>query len=118
MSRTVYVEAEVELDEIDKHDLACELVERLGKDAALSFVAAVKVEDGRRSASHPLDGKDPEKEMRREIRAAILLIERGKADEGMRALRILGAEETSIIAWQAIKDGKHPFLRLPQKIDA
>lgn len=112
MSRTVYVEAEVEMRELDKRDLACELVERLGKDGAMSLVASVKVEEGRRSAFHPLDGKDPETEMRKDVRAALDLLERGKTGEALHALRMLAAEATSIIDWQKIKDGKHPFLSL------
>lgn len=114
MGRTVYVEAEVEMRELNKHDLACEMVERLGKDGALNLVNSVKVEEGRRSAFHSMETKDPEKEMRREIRAALDLIARGRTDQGLHDLRMLAAEETSIVAWQSVKDGKHPFLVLRQ----
>jgi hypothetical protein len=117
MSRTVYVEAEVELREIDKHDLACELVERLGKEGALNFVAAVKVEEGRRSAFHPSDGKDPEKELRLTVRDALEYLDEGKSDVAMHMLRMIAAPETRLTDWWAIKDGKHPFLSLPKQAD-
>jgi hypothetical protein len=115
MSRTVYVDAEVDMCEINKRDLAEELVERLGKVEALNLVNSVK-EERRGVALIPED--DEAKFLRLRVADALAELDRGRVEEAMHELRMIAADQTSIVQWQAIKDGKHPFLSLRKALDS
>jgi hypothetical protein len=108
----VSVDAEIDLEyDVDAGDLAEALIAKVGKVRALRMIESSTKGDGRARFT-VLDPDDEADDLRRRIRDGLALIERGKTEEGMYHIRMVAAEETHLLEWQAVKEGKHPFLIL------
>jgi len=114
----VTVDAEIDLEfDVEAADLAEALIAKVGKVRALRMIESSRKGDGRARFS-VVDPDDEANDLRQRIRDALALIERGKAEEGMYHIRMVAAEEIHLLEWQAVKEGKHPFLILTKAAGA
>lgn len=112
-------DVEVDLEDFSTRELAEALFLVAGdKEAAHRCVSridedAVIRREGRRTWRQPEQEHARElRALREEVRAALELIDAGRKDEGMRALRLFAAEEIRLTEWQRVKEGRHPFLKI------
>lgn len=110
------VDAEIDLEDCDTWELAQALVAVAGgKEGALRCITRVEIKENSRYPYFHSTEEDHTREIKRlrsEVKDALDLIDRGRVEEGMHALRMFAAEEMTLTEWQRIKEGRHPFLKL------
>ncbi len=108
----VSVDAEIDLAwDVKAEDLAEALIESVGRDRALRMVATSRPD--KKGKYSVLNATDEMIDVIESMRAAFAEIDAGRAEKGMRALRLLCAEQLNLSQWESVKNGTHPFLRLP-----
>ncbi len=111
MAKRITVDAEIDLAwDVDAVDLAEALIESIGPERARRMIASAKQNTKGRFVCNETDEVI---DLIAAMREAFAEIDAGRLDAGMRALRLLCAEEVDVSKWESIKDGKHPFLILP-----
>lgn len=106
----VTVDAEIDLCfDVDTHHLVEALIKTVGKERAIEYIRSSEVKE--RGLVSMSDAEVELKRLRGEVREALDMVERGRFDHGLRALRLMCAPSVDESAYATFKLGKNPSYR-------